>query len=61
MDKDLVEAMGFGDAKGALVNGVSPGSPADEAGLKAGDVLVKVDDEEVESATDLRQNSFQSS
>ena len=54
MDKDLVEAMGFGDAKGALVNGVSPGSPADKAGLKAGDVLVKVDDEEVESATDLR-------
>ena len=54
LDKDLVEAMGLGDAKGALVNGVSPDSPADKAGLKAGDVLVKVDDEEVASATDLR-------
>ena len=54
LDKDLVEAMGLGDAKGALVNGVSPDSPADKAGLKAGDVLVKVDDEEVASATDHR-------
>jgi len=54
LDKDLVEAMGLGDARGALVNGVSPGSPAEDAGLQAGDVLVKVDDEEVESATDLR-------
>ena len=40
--------------KRALVNGVSPDSPADKAGLKAGDVLVKVDDEEVASATDLK-------
>ncbi|MCH2615085.1 MAG: PDZ domain-containing protein, partial [Opitutales bacterium] len=54
LDKDLVEAMGLGDAIGALVNGVSPDSPADIAGLKAGDILVKVDDEEVASATDLR-------
>lgn len=54
LDKDLVEAMGLGNAKGALVNGVSPGSPAEEAGLQAGDVLVKVDDQDVESATDLR-------
>jgi serine protease Do len=38
---------------GALITGVSSGSPADEAGLTAGDVIVKVDDTDISSATDL--------
>ncbi len=54
LDGDLVEAMGLSDSKGALVNHVIPDSPADQAGLKVGDVVVKIIDEEVQSASDLR-------
>jgi len=38
---------------GALVTGVSPGSPADKAGIKAGDVIVAVDGTAVTSASTL--------
>lgn len=54
LDADLVEAMGLADSKGALVNSVSPDSPADEAGLNSGDIIVKVNEAEVESANDLK-------
>ncbi len=54
LDRDLVEVMGLADSKGALVNSVVPDSPADEAGLKVGDILVKVLGQEVQSASDLR-------
>ena len=54
LDSDLVEAMGLSDTKGALVNHVIPGSPADEAGLQVGDVVVKIIEDEVQSASDLR-------
>ena len=33
--------MGAGDVKGMPLSGVRPGSPADQGGLKAGDVIVK--------------------
>ena len=38
---------------GALVTNVGPGSPADEAGLEKGDVIVSLDDEEILTAQDL--------
>ncbi len=38
---------------GALVAQVAPGSAAEAAGLKAGDVINRVDDEQVEDADDL--------
>jgi len=39
--------------KGALVTRVASGSPADKAGLKEGDVIVKLDDEEVTNSGEL--------
>ena len=54
LDPDLVEAWGLPDSKGALVISVSPSSPADEAGLRNGDIIVKVNDAEVESDKDLK-------
>ena len=39
---------------GAFVSEVVPGSAADEGGLQAGDVIVGVDGEDVEQATDVR-------
>ncbi len=39
--------------KGAMVTFVSPDSPADEAGLKEGDVIVGLDDEEIANGREL--------
>ena len=39
--------------KGAFVTHVAPGSPADEAGIKEGDVIASLDDEEITTAQDL--------
>ena len=38
---------------GALITSVSSGSPADEAGLRAGDVIVKIDDGDINTAAEL--------
>ncbi|MBB2671219.1 UNVERIFIED_ORG: serine protease DegQ [Rhizobium esperanzae] len=51
---DLADALGLGDLRGALVANVEPGSAADRAGLKTGDVVTAVDGNAVRSATDLR-------
>jgi len=39
--------------KGAFITEVAPGSPADEAGLEAEDVIVALDDQEVTTAQEL--------
>jgi serine protease Do len=50
---DLAESLGLTDAKGALVTEPQSGSPAQKAGLKAGDVITKVDGKAVDNARDL--------
>jgi len=54
LDPALAEALGV-EAEGALVNEVMPGTPAAEAGLEAGDVIVAVDGRRVEDLGDLRR------
>lgn len=41
------------EGKGLLLSGTSPGSPAEKAGMLAGDVLIKVGDIEVETIQDF--------
>ena len=43
----------FGVKEGALVRSVTKGSAAEKAGIKAGDVIVKIDDAKVAGPTDV--------
>ena len=51
--KDLAESFGLGKPAGALVSSVEKGSPAEKAGIEAGDVIVKFDGKTVASSEDL--------
>ena len=51
--EEVAESIGLGKPMGALVQGVEPGSPAEKAGLEAGDIIVKVDGRAIEKAGDL--------
>ena len=54
---DISEQMGdyfdVEDGNGALITSVSEDSAAEKAGLKAGDIIVKMGDEDIESAADV--------
>ena len=50
---DLKKALGLKVDKGALVTEVIKGSPADEAGIKEGDVIIKIDHQEISGAGEL--------
>lgn len=51
----LGEFFGSPDNAGVLVREVRQGSPADKAGLKAGDVIIKADGKPVRTLADLRE------
>jgi len=51
---DLVETFNLPSMEGAILNRVNEGFPADEAGLKHGDVIVAVDGRKIRNADDLR-------
>ena len=50
---DLKEKLGLKDEKGALVADVTAGGPAEEAGIKRGDVIVSFGGEEIKEMHDL--------
>ncbi len=51
--KDVAESIGMGKPTGALVRGVETGSPADKAGVEAGDIIVRFDGRVIEKHSDL--------
>ena len=53
VSKEVAEAIGLGKPSGAFVRQVEPGSPADKAGVEAGDIITKVDGKTVEKSADL--------
>lgn len=53
LTSQLAEYFGVKQGKGVLVREVNPGSPAEKAGLKAGDCIVRVGSKEVGSVGDL--------
>ncbi|WP_291554081.1 DegQ family serine endoprotease [Comamonas sp. SCN 65-56] len=51
--KDIADSMGLAKPQGALVRGVEVGSPAQKAGIEAGDVITQYDGKAVEKFSDL--------
>jgi serine protease Do len=47
VDPTLAKALGLDRPRGAMIAEVEPGGPADRAGLRAGDLIVKVDQTEI--------------
>ena len=55
IEGQMAEYFGLEDGQGALITEVNEDSPAAEAGLKAGDVIIKLGDEDIESTQGLHQ------
>src|SRR6218665_3288076 len=55
LSKEVAESIGLGKPTGAVVRRVTPGTPADKAGIEGGDVITKLDGKTVEKASDLRR------
>jgi len=51
--KELAESFGLPKPSGALVSAVEKGSPAEKAGIEAGDVILRFDGKNVNSSEDL--------
>ena len=54
VDKDLAESFGLKQAGGILISGVQKDSPASSAGLKQGDVILRLNDVVLNDVSDLR-------
>jgi serine protease Do len=51
--QEIADSMGLKSAKGALVAEAQPGSPASEAGIKSGDVILGIDGERIDGPREL--------
>ncbi len=54
MSPELAKNLGIDKANGALVGGVEKGTPADSAGLKAGDVITAINGQAVQGSSEVR-------
>jgi serine protease Do len=50
---EIAESLGLKEPQGALVSDVTPGSPAEKAGIKRGDVIVEFDGHKIKEMPDL--------
>lgn len=51
--RDVAESIGLGRPQGALVRSVESGSPADKAGIEAGDIITRFNGQPIDRATEL--------
>ncbi len=50
---EIAESLGLDEARGALVASVTPGGPAEQAGIEAGDVILEFDGKPIEKMREL--------
>lgn len=50
---ELAHSFGLKETKGALVADIVPGGPADNAGLKRGDIIISFDSKKIKDMTEL--------
>jgi len=53
VSKEVAESLGLKSAQGAEVSLVEPGGPADKAGIKAGDIILKFNGADIGRSSDL--------
>ncbi|SVE34052.1 uncharacterized protein METZ01_LOCUS486906, partial [marine metagenome] len=53
INKDVAETLGLEVEKGVLIQEVAPNSAAKIAGLQVGNVIVRIDDQEINKSTEL--------
>nr|WP_243457690.1 DegQ family serine endoprotease [Ottowia testudinis] len=51
--RDVAESIGLGKPQGALVRSVESGSPAEKAGVEAGDIITRFEGKTIDKASDL--------
>jgi serine protease Do len=52
---DIAQELGLEDSEGVVVSAVEPGSPADDAGLRRGDVILEVNQAPVGDVAEFRE------
>ncbi|MCC6071924.1 Do family serine endopeptidase [Massilia sp. GCM10020059] len=53
VSKEVAESLGLGKARGVEVSLVEPGGPADKAGIKVGDIILRYNGQPIERSADL--------
>ncbi len=61
MNEDLADALGIASNRGAFIQSVQPGEPAERPASQAGDVVLRVDGKEVTPTRRCRSSSPTSS
>jgi serine protease Do len=51
--KEVAESIGLGKSQGVLLRGIEEGSPAEKAGLEAGDIITRFDGKPIDKPADL--------
>lgn len=54
LNREIADAFGLESTRGALVNQVQEDSPASRGGIRHGDIILKIDEREIDSAAELR-------
>ena len=54
LNREMADAFGLESTRGALVNQVQEDSPASRGGIRHGDIILKIDERDIDSAAELR-------